>query len=157
MSELALYNIENDLSNKNHYDQIPIYPILGSVTNTKRLKKVFKNFNVDTIYHAAAYKHVPIVEFNITEGIDNNVFGTLSCAQAAIDSGVKTFVLVSTDKAVRPTNVMGVTKRIAELVLQALSSNQMGQNFLWYVLAMYLTQVAQQFLYLKNRLRRAAR
>ena len=84
---------------------------------------------MDTIYHAAAYKHVPMVEFNNTEGVDNNIFGTLNCAQAAIESGVETFVLISTDKAVRPTNTMGATKRSAELVLQALSAQQSGTKF----------------------------
>jgi FlaA1/EpsC-like NDP-sugar epimerase len=84
---------------------------------------------VDTIYHAAAYKHVPMVEFNNTEGVENNIFGTLNCAQAAIDNGVETFVLISTDKAVRPTNTMGATKRSAELILQALSAKQSGTKF----------------------------
>jgi FlaA1/EpsC-like NDP-sugar epimerase len=84
---------------------------------------------VDTIYHAAAYKHVPLVEFNNAEGVENNLFGTLNCAQAAIDSGVETFVMISTDKAVRPTNTMGATKRCAELVLQALSEKQNDTKF----------------------------
>ena len=123
MSELALYTIEKELSNLG-IGQLDMYPILGSVKNKGRLSNVFKRFDVDTVYHAAAYKHVPMVEFNNTEGVDNNVFGTLNCAQAAIDAGVKTFVLISTDKAVRPTNTMGTTKRIAELILQALSSKQ---------------------------------
>jgi FlaA1/EpsC-like NDP-sugar epimerase len=90
---------------------------------------VFKRFDVDTVYHAAAYKHVPMVEFNNTEGVDNNIFGTLNCAQASIDADVETFVLISTDKAVRPTNTMGATKRSAELVLQALSAQQSGTKF----------------------------
>ena len=128
ISELALYNIEKELSDIGSY-AIDIYPILGSVTNKNRLSNVFKRFSVDTIYHAAAYKHVPMVEFNNTEGVNNNVFGTLSCAQAAIDTGVKTFVLISTDKAVRPSNTMGATKRSAELVLQALSAEQSGTKF----------------------------
>ena len=123
MSELALYTIEKELSNIGIHS-MDIYPILGSVKNKGRLSNVFKRFGVDTVYHAAAYKHVPMVEFNNTEGVDNNVFGTLNCAQAAIDAGVKTFVLISTDKAVRPTNTMGTTKRIAELILQALASKQ---------------------------------
>ena len=128
MSELALYTIEKELSNIGIHS-IDIYPILGSVNNKARLFNVFKRFSVDTVYHAAAYKHVPMVEFNNTEGVDNNVFGTLSCAQVAIDAGVETFVLISTDKAVRPTNTMGATKRSAELVLQALSAKQSGTKF----------------------------
>jgi len=128
MSELALYTIEKELSNIGIYS-LDIYPILGSVNNKARLDNVFKQFDVDTIYHAAAYKHVPMVEFNNTEGVANNIFGTLNCAQAAIDANVETFVLISTDKAVRPTNTMGATKRSAELVLQALSAKQSGTKF----------------------------
>ena len=123
INELALYSIDKELNNFNT-DIFNIYPILGSVNNKKRLKNVFEHFKVDTVYHAAAYKHVPMVEFNNTEGVDNNVFGTLNCAMSAIDSGVKNFVLISTDKAVRPTNTMGATKRVAELILQALSVKQ---------------------------------
>ena len=128
MSELALYTIEKELSNIG-IPSLDIYPVLGSVKNKGRLNNVFKRFKVDTIYHAAAYKHVPMVEFNNTEGVNNNIFGTLSCAQVAIDNGVETFVLISTDKAVRPTNTMGATKRSAELVLQALSAKQSGTKF----------------------------
>jgi FlaA1/EpsC-like NDP-sugar epimerase len=128
MSELALYSIEKELSNIGIYS-IDIYPILGSVNNKTRMTNVFKRFGVDTIYHAAAYKHVPMVEFNNTEGVDNNIFGTLNCAQVAIDVGVETFVLISTDKAVRPTNTMGATKRSAELVLQALAAKQSATKF----------------------------
>ncbi len=128
MSELALYTIEKELSNIGIHS-LDIYPILGSVNNKNRLSNVLKHFEVDTIYHAAAYKHVPMVEFNNTEGVDNNIFGTLNCAQAAIEFGVKTFVLISTDKAVRPTNTMGATKRSAEMVLQALSAKQNGTKF----------------------------
>ncbi len=123
INELALYNIERDISSAN------VYPILGSVNNNIRLKSVFKHFSTDTVYHAAAYKHVPMVELNNIEGVYNNVFGTLNCAQEAIDAGVKTFVLISTDKAVRPTNTMGATKRSAELVLQALSVRQSSTKF----------------------------
>ena len=128
MSELALYTIEKELSNIGIYS-LDIYPILGSVNNKARLDNVFKQFDVDTIYHAAAYKEVPMVEFNNTEGVDNNIFGTLNCAQVAIDVGVETFVLISTDKAVRPTNTMGATKRSAELVLQALAAKQSATKF----------------------------
>jgi FlaA1/EpsC-like NDP-sugar epimerase len=108
---------------------IEILPILGSVNNKKRLSIIFSRFGVQTVYHAAAYKHVPMVEFNSTEGVSNNVFGTLCCAQAAIDEGVETFVLISTDKAVRPTNTMGATKRFSEMILQALSDKQSGTIF----------------------------
>jgi FlaA1/EpsC-like NDP-sugar epimerase len=123
INELALYSIDKELNNFNT-SLFNIYPILGSVNNKKRLKNLFEHFKVDTVYHAAAYKHVPLVEFNNTEGVDNNIFGTLNCAMSAIDSGVKNFVLISTDKAVRPTNTMGATKRVAELILQALSVKQ---------------------------------
>jgi FlaA1/EpsC-like NDP-sugar epimerase len=129
ISELALYSIEKELLNKSNVKKINIYPVLGSVVNRKRVKKILKHFKVDTIYHAAAYKHVPIVELNIHEGIETNIFGTLCCAQEAIAARVKTFVLISTDKAVRPTNVMGVTKRIAELILQAKSEKQNFTKF----------------------------
>jgi FlaA1/EpsC-like NDP-sugar epimerase len=128
MSELALYTIERELSNIGAY-AMEVYPILGNINNKNRLISVFRHFGVDTVYHAAAYKHVPMVEFNNTEGVNNNVFGTLNCAQAAIDEGVETFVLISTDKAVRPTNTMGATKRSAELILQALTVKQSDTKF----------------------------
>ena len=128
MNELALYTIEKQLSNIIS-SSLNIYPILGTVNNKKRLNNLFKRFDVDTVYHAAAYKHVPMVEFNNTEGVDNNIFGTFNCAIAAIDSGVKNFVLISTDKAVRPTNTMGATKRVAELILQAFSVKQNRTTF----------------------------
>lgn len=121
LSEFSLYQLEKELEK---FDiNIPVIPMLGSVQNQQRVESVCQHFNVQTIYHAAAYKHVPIVEKNTNEGIRNNVFGTLSCARAAIESEVETFVLVSTDKAVRPTNTMGASKRLAELVLQALAQN----------------------------------
>jgi FlaA1/EpsC-like NDP-sugar epimerase len=100
---------------------VQVLPILGSVRNPEKLFDVMRTWNIDTVYHAAAYKHVPIVEHNVAEGILNNVMGTLYTAQAAIRSHVANFVLVSTDKAVRPTNVMGSTKRLSEMLLQALS------------------------------------
>ena len=128
LSEFALYTIDRELSEIG-MSSVEILPILGSINNRKRLSNIFRHFGVQTIYHAAAYKHVPMVEFNNTEGVTNNVFGTLSCAQVAIDENVETFVLISTDKAVRPTNTMGATKRFAEMILQALSVKQSGTRF----------------------------
>jgi FlaA1/EpsC-like NDP-sugar epimerase len=128
LSEFALYTIDRELSEIG-MSSVEILPILGSINNRKRLSNIFRHFGVQTIYHAAAYKHVPMVEFNNTEGVTNNVFGTLSCAQVAIDENVETFVLISTDKAVRPTNTMGTTKRFAEMILQALSVKQSGTRF----------------------------
>ncbi len=126
-SEFGLYNIQSELENhiRNSGLTMRVVAILGSVRNQSRLSDVMVSWKVDTVYHAAAYKHVPMVERNIAEGIVNNTFGTLYAAQAALRAGVKNFVLISTDKAVRPTNVMGSTKRLAELVLQALSSESM--------------------------------
>jgi FlaA1/EpsC-like NDP-sugar epimerase len=123
LSEFALYEINKELNQKNTND-IKVLPFLGSVTNTIRLESIFNKLGVQTIYHAAAYKHVPIVELNTSEGVNNNIFGTLNCAQAAINSNVETFVLISSDKAVRPTNTMGATKRFSEMILQALSAHQ---------------------------------
>jgi FlaA1/EpsC-like NDP-sugar epimerase len=122
-NEFALYAIEKELEQQVDNDNIAILPVLGSVTNAERVEKVCNTFGVHTIYHAAAYKHVPMVEKNPAEAVWNNIIGTLHTAQAAIHTGVETFVLISTDKAVRPTNTMGATKRFAELILQALSDN----------------------------------
>lgn len=132
ISEFALYSIEQELQNLKktlHLDDTEILPLLGSVLEEEKCRKIFSTFAVDTVYHAAAYKHVPLVEHNPIEGIRNNVFGTFSCAQAALAAQVKCFVLISTDKAVRPTNVMGVTKRLAELILQALAKQQTTTRF----------------------------
>ena len=123
LSEFALYSINGELqklAKKLDYD-LTIVPLLGSVQHKTRLLTIMRTFGVQTIYHAAAYKHVPVVEHNVIEGVRNNIFGTLFVAEAAIEAQVETFVLISTDKAVRPTNVMGTTKRLAELVLQALA------------------------------------
>ena len=128
LNEFALYTINKELLDLSVIN-IGVFPILGSVNNAKRLSRVFKKFGVQTIYHAAAYKHVPMVEFNNSEGVSNNIFGTLNIAKTAIDEGVKTFVLISTDKAVRPTNTMGTTKRFAEMILQALSKEQNKTRF----------------------------
>ncbi|TAK64094.1 nucleoside-diphosphate sugar epimerase/dehydratase [Methylobacter sp.] len=114
----GIHTIPGDVKNTG---EITLIPVLGSIVNGVRVEKVCKIFRVQTIYHAAAYKHVPMVERNPGEAIWNNIFGTLHTAQAAINTGVETFVLISTDKAVRPTNTMGATKRFAELILQALS------------------------------------
>tara|TARA_R110001583_G_C5671425_1_gene411205 strand:- start:32886 stop:34814 length:1929 start_codon:yes stop_codon:yes gene_type:complete len=122
LNEFGLYAIEKELLELNL--NIPIIAVLGSVLNQTRVEAICQQFNINTIYHAAAYKHVPMVEKNATEGIRNNVFGTLACAKAAIASKVETFVLISTDKAVRPTNTMGASKRFAELVLQALAEDK---------------------------------
>nr|WP_305909932.1 nucleoside-diphosphate sugar epimerase/dehydratase [Methylomarinum sp. Ch1-1]MDP4522873.1 nucleoside-diphosphate sugar epimerase/dehydratase [Methylomarinum sp. Ch1-1] len=124
LSEFALYAIEKELLQLQEVkggNRVEVVAVIGSVTNNNRIKKFCQGFRVQTIYHAAAYKHVPIMERNPCEAIANNVLGTLSAAQAAIEAEVETFVLISTDKAVRPTNTMGATKRFAELILQALS------------------------------------
>lgn len=122
-SEFNLYTILCELEQRVSRESLPVrvLPILGSVRDEGKLHDIMTTWSVDTVYHAAAYKHVPMVEHNIAEGVLNNVVGTLNTAQAAIKAGVANFVLISTDKAVRPTNVMGSTKRLAELVLQALS------------------------------------
>jgi len=122
-SEFNLYSILSELEQRIARESLSVHllPILGSVRNPDKLLDVMKTWHVDTVYHAAAYKHVPMVEHNIAEGVLNNVIGTLNTAQAALQAGVANFVLISTDKAVRPTNVMGSTKRLAELTLQALS------------------------------------
>lgn len=122
-SEFNLYSILSELEQRISRESLSVllFPILGSVRNEPKLHSVMTSWGVNTVYHAAAYKHVPMVEHNIAEGILNNVMGTLSAAQAALKAEVANFVLISTDKAVRPTNVMGSTKRLAELILQALS------------------------------------
>ncbi|MCH2256947.1 MAG: polysaccharide biosynthesis protein [Alteromonas sp.] len=131
LSEFALYSIERELSQyvEERSLRVEIVPIMGSVQKQNRLETVMSSFKVQTVYHAAAYKHVPLVEHNVVEGVRNNIFGTLYTAQAAIKCHVETFVLVSTDKAVRPTNIMGTTKRMSELVLQALADKQSTTRF----------------------------
>jgi FlaA1/EpsC-like NDP-sugar epimerase len=121
LSETALYRIERKLRKraKHSGSRSEIISLLGSAHHKGRVREVMDAFDIQTVYHAAAYKHVPIVEQNLFEGIHNNVFGTLHCVQAAIETGVESFVLISTDKAVNPSSVMGATKRLAELILQA--------------------------------------
>ena len=122
ISEVALYNIEKELRklSKKLGLNSEVVALLGSVHHQNRVGEIMQTFEVKTVYHAAAYKHVPVVEQNILEGVHNNIFGTLHLARAAAEADVDTFVLVSTDKAVSPTNVMGATKRFSELVLQAM-------------------------------------
>ena len=119
-SEYSLYSILNELNSLNEYKEVTIIPLLASVQDKKNINLIFKTWKPNTVYHAAAYKHVPIVEHNLLEGIRNNVMGTLAIAKASRLNKVSDFVFISTDKAVRPTNVMGATKRLGELCLQAL-------------------------------------
>ena len=125
LSEFALYSIHQELTikqaNTPAYQNIKIVAVIGNVTNESNLLRILNLYHIQTVYHAAAYKHVPMVEHNPFEGVINNTKGTYHCARAAIQANVETFVLISTDKAVRPTNVMGASKRLAELVCQALS------------------------------------
>ncbi len=131
IAEEALYNISRELDKRQRDDgtSVEVVSLLGSVCDEPRVREIIKNFEVQTIYHAAAYKHVPIVEHNLFAGIQNNVFGTLHTAHAALNCGIETFVLISTDKAVNPTNIMGATKRVAELILQAYSSRSPKTKF----------------------------
>jgi FlaA1/EpsC-like NDP-sugar epimerase len=131
ISEFALYTIEQELRELqiNSELAVELVAFVGSVLETEKCTRILSAFAVDTVYHAAAYKHVPLVEHNPIEGIRNNAFGTLSMAKAAMAAEVKCFVLVSTDKAVRPTNVMGATKRLAELVLQAFARQGSATRF----------------------------
>lgn len=132
LNEYSLYTIEKELQAelaKVEDNKIELVSLLGTVQNEDRLTSIMATFGVQTIYHAAAYKHVPLVEHNIIEGVKNNILGTLNCAEAAIKSKVESFVLISTDKAVRPTNIMGASKRMAELVLQGLAQRQSKTRF----------------------------
>ncbi|MCK5819384.1 MAG: polysaccharide biosynthesis protein [Psychromonas sp.] len=131
LSECSLYQIDKELCGMVISQQlnVEIVPLLGSVQNQHLLERVLKSFKVQTLYHAAAYKHVPLVEYNVVEGIRNNIFGTYYTALACIAAKVESFVLISTDKAVRPTNVMGTTKRMAELSLQSLAAEEHDTRF----------------------------
>lgn len=132
LSEIALYSIEQNLVALQRAEGYAsrIHPVLGSVQSAARVEQTMRTFGVQTVYHAAAFKHVPLVEHNVTEGIRNNLFGTRIVAEAAIAAGVESFILISTDKAVRPTNVMGASKRLAELVCQALARSHRGSTVL---------------------------
>ena len=130
-SEFALYNIERELQDivDSRKLDVKIHALLGNAHHKYRVRDVMQSFGVQTVYHAAAYKHVPIVEQNLVEGVHNNVFSTWHAAEAALEVGVETFVLISTDKAVNPTNVMGATKRLAEVVLQSLQTQTKRTRF----------------------------
>ena len=123
LSEIGLYSIEMELNEICQQMNIELHAVLGSVTDNQLLTSTFADFAIHTVYHAAAYKHVPMVEQNVCSGVNNNVLGTLAIARAAELAGVERFILISTDKAVRPTNVMGATKRMAEMVLQAMAEH----------------------------------
>ncbi len=131
LTEYCLYSIEKELQriNLERNLSISIVPILGDIKDSDKINKIISKFNINTIYHAAAYKHVPLVEMNTAEGVNNNIFGTFSLAKAAINQKVDKFVLISTDKAVRPTNTMGATKRFAELILQAFAKENSHTKF----------------------------
>jgi FlaA1/EpsC-like NDP-sugar epimerase len=128
-SEFALYGIHQELEEKLAGRDVVLVPLLASVQDNERMHEIMSTWHPDTVYHAAAYKHVPLVEHNPAEGIKNNVLGTLKTAQAAAENGISDFVLISTDKAVRPTNIMGASKRLAEMVLQALATSSPGTKF----------------------------
>jgi len=131
MGEFSLYSIDQELGQlaRIHAPNTEVLPLLASVTDKIRIGLIMQIWRPDTVYHAAAYKHVPLVEHNPVEGVNNNILGTLTAAEAAINCGVADFVLVSTDKAVRPTNVMGATKRVAEMIIQALAAQNNGVRF----------------------------
>jgi FlaA1/EpsC-like NDP-sugar epimerase len=131
MSEIALYQVERELLAECARErlEVEIHALLGNAHHKQRVREVMQVLGVQTVYHAAAYKHVPIVEQNMVEGLHNNVFSTWHAAEAALDTGVETFVLISTDKAVNPTNVMGATKRFAEIILQALQTQTQRTRF----------------------------
>ncbi len=128
-SEFALYGIHRELEEKLSGRDIVLVPLLASVQDDERMREIMSTWHPDTVYHAAAYKHVPLVEHNPAEGIKNNVLGTLRSAQSAAENGVSDFVLISTDKAVRPTNIMGASKRLAEMALQAIASINPNTKF----------------------------
>lgn len=130
ITEFALYSIEQEIQDIISKQSLTtkIIPILGNVQDQSHLEQVMAHYHIDTIYHAAAYKHVPLVEHNIISGLRNNIWGTLSAAEAAISQNVSNFVLISTDKAVRPTNVMGASKRVSEMVLQAISAREIDKH-----------------------------
>lgn len=129
LSEFAVYRIHDELCERARELGVTLTPLLATVQDQERLTSIMRTLKVQTVYHAAAYKHVPMVEHNVAEGVKNNVFGTFAAAQAAVATGVESFILISTDKAVRPTNIMGASKRMAELVCQSLAAKQSATVF----------------------------
>ncbi len=129
ISEFAIYKLFEELKNYSYSHEIDLIPLIGSVQDRRFFKSIFDRFQVDTIYHAAAYKHVPLMEQNTMQCINNNVFGTLNVAELSVAAKVKNMILVSTDKAVNPTNFMGASKRIAEIICQALSEQHKDTCF----------------------------
>ncbi|WP_349036846.1 nucleoside-diphosphate sugar epimerase/dehydratase [Pseudotabrizicola sp. 4114] len=129
VSEIALYTIEREMADRVDAEGISFVPVLGTVTESRQVRAVLAEYKVDVILHAAAYKHVPLVEANPIAGLVNNVLGTRTLAEAALEEGVKRFILISTDKAVRPTNVMGASKRMAEFVVQDMARRSTSTDF----------------------------
>jgi FlaA1/EpsC-like NDP-sugar epimerase len=124
VNEYGLYSVNEELAGRPEASEVPLFPMLASVRDDARMNSIFAYWKPDTVYHAAAYKHVPLVEHNAIDGVRNNVFGTLTIAETAIRHGTSDLVLISTDKAVRPTSTMGASKRLSEMILQALSCEQ---------------------------------
>ncbi len=129
MSEFAIYKLSQELDSLHSTLKIDILPIIGLVQDPQCLRRIFDIFDVDTVYHAAAYKHVPLMEQNVVQCITNNVFGTLNLAEYASKAGVNHFILISTDKAVNPTNFMGASKRLSELICKSITANQLTTKF----------------------------
>jgi FlaA1/EpsC-like NDP-sugar epimerase len=129
VSEIALYTIEREMAARADAANVTFVPVLGTVTESRQVRAVFAEHQVDVVLHAAAYKHVPLVESNPIAGLVNNVLGTRTLAEAALESGVKRFIQISTDKAVRPTNVMGASKRMAEFVVQDMARKSSTTDF----------------------------
>ena len=131
--ENTTYDIQNELKVK--FPDLDLVVLIGSVRNTNRMNWIFETYHPEIIYHAAAHKHVPLMESSPNEAIKNNVFGTLNTAKAASENGCRRFILISTDKAVNPTNIMGASKRICEMIIQTLNMTS-KQNLLLFVLEM---------------------
>ena len=159
-SEFGLYEIHRELSATVEKENLPLklIPILGSVADEAFVSQIFNRYEVDTVFHAAAYKHVSLVENNVIQGLKNNALGTFYCAQAAVSCGVKKFILVSTDKAVRTTSVMGASKRICRTGSVGIAGGLTPQPVSrWYVLVMSWVPPVRLCLYLLSRSMQADR